>query len=353
MAGRAVAEVSDPSPEPPQPVRKGPVEPPVIALVVGVGVLIYVACLWLGKGYATPLFLGGPLLLGLTSGLASARRPYWNVTFGLLAGLLLAISMLREGVTCVVMALPLILPFALLGALLGRLIRERVSSRRRRKQIGLFTLLLVLCWQAVEGQFDDPKQHPVQRADAATEIAAPPSVVFAALTLHPLEVPQRWQWFLKLGLPMARRIEVLEPRVGGEIRMEQNFGVVHARITELDPGRAFAFVVERYEVKDAPFHITRLGRGSSYGLRAERVEDWLTILSVRYTFEPTAEGRTRLSRAMVWRRHLTPDFYFGLLQQAVIGRGQQRLLALIRETVEQRELHGSEGTVAAREPGSR
>jgi len=45
----------------------------------------------------------------------------------------------------------------------------------------------------------------------------------------------------------------------------------------------------------------------------------------------------------------TPDFYFERLQQVVIDRGQQRLLALIAETVEHGVASAGEGSVAAGE----
>ena len=37
---------------------------------------------------------------------------------------------------------------------------------------------------------------------------------------------------------------------------------------------------------------------------------------------------------MSWRRHLAPGFYFGWLQDAVMQRGQDRLLELLRRRIE-------------------
>jgi hypothetical protein len=54
--------------------------------------------------------------------------------------------------------------------------------------------------------------------------------------------------------------------------------------------------------------------------------------TIAFPLEPTAAG-TLLTRRTTWRRHLAPAFYFGWLQQQIIGRGQTRLLELIRERV--------------------
>ena len=91
--------------------------------------------------------------------------------------------------------------------------------------------------------------------------------------------------------------------------------------------------VERYQIRDLPFHVTRIGRSPDYGFRSERVEDWLTLLELRYSLAPAADGGTQLSRRTIWRRHLAPSLYFAWLQQTVVERGQRRLLELLREQV--------------------
>lgn len=310
------------------------------------GVVLYLFGMSWGSGYQGPLLLGGPLVVGLVAGLASPRRPISNAVLSTSLLLMLSIFALREGFACVLFVSPLLYGLVVLGAVCGKSVRDSVAERRRRRQIGSLFVALGLGWQALDGWLDDPARHPRHEAAASIEIAASPEVVFARLTERPLEVPQRWQWFMRLGLPMARRLEVLEPRVGGRVRMEQSFGTVHARIRELEPARTFAYDVEGYDVSDPPFHITRLGRGPHFGLRPERVDDWLTVVDTRYELEPLPGGRARLTRRMSWRRHLGPGFYFAPLQQAVLERGQARLLDLIRETVEHDA--GAAGSVARR-----
>lgn len=204
-------------------------------------------------------------------------------------------------------------------------------------------MLVAIAWQAATGVLDDPRRHPLHEAVARVDIAAPPTHVFAALTREPLrvdvtrtEAELRWPWFVAIGLPIPKRLEILEPALGGRVRIIQSTGVAHGHIHAWSPPRHFAFAIDRYTSHDPPFHITRLGRSPGYGFRSERVEDWLTIVSVRYTLEALPQNRTLLTRSIRWRRHLAPDSYFGWLQQAIIERGQVRLLTLIRETIEAR-----------------
>jgi len=136
-------------------------------------------------------------------------------------------------------------------------------------------------------------------------------------------------------LPMPSRMTVQAPSAGGQVTATFSQGVAHGHVTEWIPGRALAYTIDRYDVTDLPFHITRLGRGPSYGLRAERVGDWLTIVDTRWTLVPRAGGGTELRRDLTWRRHLAPAIYFGWLQQTIIQRGQDRLVELVRERVEQ------------------
>ena len=61
------------------------------------------------------------------------------------------------------------------------------------------------------------------------------------------------------------------------------------------------------------------------------------ILLRRYRLEPAPGGGTRLTRDTSWRRHLAPAFYFGWLQDTIMRRGQDRLLELLRQRIDESE----------------
>lgn len=296
--------------------------------------LLYSVGMAVGKSYGASLF-SIPFFAGYITALLSRQRPFRNAALVLLISLLVLVAALREGVVCVLFALPILAGTLFLGAFCGDVSKRFVDSRR--KQIGAITGLLLLSagWQAVEGRLDDPSRHPLHRADAQVIVPASPARVFSALT-DPLEVQGTWPAILRVGLPIPRRIQVERPGPGGRVRIDFSHGSAFASVTSWEPGASFAFQVERYQITDLPFHITRLGRGPHYGLKPERASDWLTLGEVRYTLSPAPGedgGGTLLARTMTWRRHLAPGFYFGWLQQRVMSRGQERLLQLVRDRI--------------------
>ncbi|HXU82520.1 MAG TPA: SRPBCC family protein [Polyangia bacterium] len=314
-------------------VGRFPPQKPWIVIAIGVlaATISYVVGVCVQKSYAASFF-AAPIFVGAIIGLLSLRRPFRNCLYAYGISLLLAVVTLREGVVCVLFCLPLLVAAMWIGAACTWTLRRWVRARKHHYFMAPLLLLIGLGWQVIEGRLDDPARHPVQVAESRLEIPAPPDEVFAALTERPIEVASRWPWFLRVGLPMPRRMEIAGGGPGGRLRLDFSQGTAHGHVTAWQPRRALSFAVDRYEIHDLPFHITRLGRGPHWGLRTERVEDWLTFLELRYTLEPTPGG-TRLTRQTTWRRHLAPAFYFGWLQQQIIGRGQQRLLELVRERV--------------------
>lgn len=305
----------------------------VMAYGILAAVLLYIVSSAALKSYSASFF-AAPFFVGFIVGVLSLKHPFKHALFTLLGALLLGVVTLREGVVCVLFSLPLVLPMTMLGTASGWTIRRHLRARKYQYWVAGLALLANVGWQGIEGALDDPGRHPVQTADSALEIAATPEEVFAALTARELTVASRWPWFLRIGLPMPRRMVLEGAGVGSAMRLEFSQGTAHARVTRWEPGRALAFTVERYAIDDLPFHITRLGRGPHWGLRTERVEDWLTLLALEYTLEPTPAGATVLRRHTAWRRHLAPGFYFAWLQQVILQRGQNRLLELIRDRVE-------------------
>jgi uncharacterized protein YndB with AHSA1/START domain len=251
--------------------------------------------------------------------------------------LLLAVVTLSEGMVCALMALPLILPLALIGAFSGQILRAHIASRSARHTSLRVIVLIGAGWQIVEAQFDDPSTHPLHVARSESIVPVPPERVFRTLTQDAIDLPHRWPWFLTIGLPVPRSLRVDVPGPLGRLRIEFNHGTAFGHVTTWRPPNELAFVIDKYAIRDLPFHITRLGRGPHYGLRTERMEDWLTFTEVRYVAERTADGATRLIRVTSWRRHLAPGFYFGRLQQAIIERGQERLLELVGERATREE----------------
>ena len=302
-----------------------------VSISFGVAVLLYIAGCCFTNSYGTAFF-SLPIFVGFVAGVLYPRRPFRASFYALLGALVLSVVTLREGVVCVLFSLPLLIPMLLIGAYAGSTLVRHVKTRRARDASLVLMVLLGFGWICMEGVVDNPVHHPVHVAEASIVIAAPPEAVFAALTTRELRVESRWPWFLRIGLPMPDKMQVETPALGGRVRFDFSQGTAFARIRTWRPSQELAYGIDRYEIHDLPFHITRLGRGPDYGFRRERVEDWLTVLDTRYTLTPTPAG-TVVRRRVVWRRHLAPDVYFGWLQQAVMEKSQVRLLELIRSRV--------------------
>jgi uncharacterized protein YndB with AHSA1/START domain len=325
-----------------------PRPPSQLAVAVGVGVSVLLFLYSCGaaftKAYGTSFF-AIPYFIGFIVALLTPERPYrktLNASLAVLGlGLLVLLVVKREGLACVLFAAPLLIALMLLGTLCGVPLRRFIDSRKKRVVTIVSLMLISASWQAVSGHFDDPLRHPQHRVTSEVAIAAAPERVFQVLA-GDTTVTGTWPWMLKLGLPIPRRLVVDRPGPGGQLRIEFNHGTAHARITAWEPGRQLAFQVERYQLDDPPFFITRLGRGEHFGLKAERVTEWLSFEEIRYTFARTDDGGTRLTRTTSFRRHLSPDFYFGWLEQSVMQRGQERLLRHLRERIETPATRGVE-----------
>jgi hypothetical protein len=320
-----------------------------IGTAITVATLLYTVACFVAKSYRFAFF-SIPVFVGFTAGVLHPQRPYRSSLYALGAALLLAVVTLREGIVCVLYSLPLLVLLLFAGAFSGSIVTRYVRTKRaRRGSVGLMVLLAIL-FQVWDGLTDDPSRHPVHVAESEIAVEAPAEVVFSLLTGSELRVESRWPWFLRVGLPMPERMVVEKPGLDGRLRFDFSQGTAFARVTTWSPPTELAYTVERYDIHDPPFHITRLGRGPSYGLRSERINDWLTLLDTRYTMHPTPNGGHILRRRVVWRRHLAPGLYFGWLQQAIMERGQVRLLELIRERARQARSSGAGVAIGATQP---
>lgn len=340
----------DPPPTTPESIREEkvlvqPKTPSKTAFAIAAGfsafLALYVGSTALMKSYG-PAFFSIPFFAGFVVGVLSPRNPIRNASIAVALALLALIATLREGVVCILFALPLFLAEMTVGVLCGVIVRRWADSRRKQVTAVISALIAALGWQAISGRLDDPKEHPWHTVSSRVEIDAPPERVFDALTGE-IGAKGPWPWIIRLGLPTPRRMVVEKPGLGGTVRTDFNHGHAYARITSWEPGRAFAFQVERYDIEDPPFFITRLGRGEHYGLKTERVTDWLTLGEIRYTLTPRDGGGTTLSRTTTFQRHLAPALYFGPLEEGVMQRGQDRLLRAIQEDVDGRPSDGVAG----------
>jgi uncharacterized protein YndB with AHSA1/START domain len=285
----------------------------------------------------TPFFLlfGAP---GLLIGLFSPRRPYRNGLIVLGIVLLGMVLTLREGVACVLFALPLLLPVLVLGIFVGNVLSRWLITRRAKATAALVALAAQAAWQSHDLLTDDPARHPWHVVEAVIDVAAPPEDVFRLLTASELSLGGPWPRVITLGLPVPRSLRVEAPGVGGSMRLGFNHGTATAAIVAWEPGRVLAFELRSIELHDPPLFRTRLSADEHFGLKAERVSDWLTFGRLEFRMEPRAGFGTRLTRVTRFQRHLFPSVYFEPLQHYVIRAGSERLLEQLKTLAEARDL---------------
>jgi len=329
------AAVAPPYPPTAPPDLTRPVPPSATAMTIGIGVtatlVLYAVGAVASRSY-NAAFFAFPFFVGFIVSILSPKHPFRNTGLSVFVGLVILVALLREGVACVLFALPLLVGEMFIGALCALPVRRYIDTRRKKIATVTTMMMIAIAWQTISGHLDDPTQHPIHRVSSETVIAAPPERVFDVLT-GGASAKGPWPLVIRLGLPIPQRLVIEEPGPAGSLRMEFNHGSAHARVTDWRRGQAFAFEVDHYEIDDPPFFITRLGRAEHFGLKTERVDDWLTLREIRYTFLHDGEGRTVLRRSTVFQRHLSPDFYFGWLEQTILQLGQDRLLEQIRDQV--------------------
>jgi uncharacterized protein YndB with AHSA1/START domain len=286
---------------------------------------------------ATPFFLlfAAP---GLLVGLFSPRRPYRNGLIVLGVVLLGMVLTLREGVACVLFALPVLMPVLVLGVFVGNVLSRWLATRRAKATAALVALAAQTAWQSHYLLTDDPARHPWHVVEAAIDVAAPPEDVFRLLTSSELSLGGPWPRVVTLGLPVPRSLQVETPGVGGSLSLGFNHGTAKATIVAWEPGRVLAFELRGIELHDPPLFRTRLSADRHFGLKPERVSDWLTFGRLEFRMEPRAGGGTTLTRVTRYQRHLFPSAYFEPLQRYVIRAGSVRLLEQLKTLAEARDL---------------
>ena len=103
---------------------------PGVSFALVTAVVLYVVAMLIGKSYGAAFF-AIPFFVGLGAGFASQEKPYRNALIAFVLAVLLSVAFLREGVICLLFALPIFLPGLLAGAACGARARTGRSPPSR------------------------------------------------------------------------------------------------------------------------------------------------------------------------------------------------------------------------------
>jgi hypothetical protein len=238
--------------------------------------------------FGLTVFIALPIATGFTSACFTRLLSAILLTSGL-SILLSCLALLftgKEGVVCIVFALPLILVGAVIGAVLGWLVRGWIDSPANLALFPLVGILGVFGIGAAEDRLGgDERIEPVT---SVVTLDASAEEVWSAL-LAPDDVSANRPLLLRMGLPVPLRCSLEGTGLGARRTCYFDSGVIEERVTRWEPARRLDFQIVRS---------TLPGR------------HWLGFESASYIMEELDPRQTRVTRMTTITSKLCPAWYW-------------------------------------------
>ena len=214
-------------------------------------------------------------------------------------------ALLREGIICIIMAIPIFAVLAILGAIFGAILSS--SSKNGPHVLYGFTLILPLALGSMETQV--PASSMVQIIEQEILIKASPELVWQYIN-NPLDIkPKELEsgFAYRIGVPFPVQARTLEEKVGGRRELIWQRGVhFEERITAWEANRHIAWT---YQFAADSFPPGSLDEHIVIGGKYFNLED------TSYTLTPVATGTrlrikvtTRVSTNFNWYANLWAKF---------------------------------------------
>lgn len=266
--------------------------------------------------YIGSILLLMPILQGFEAGLV--RGPgHQGFTSGLglimmiwLIDTLAAIVFLREGVICLVMAMPLLWGIMGIGYAIGRCFTQLKQSKTL--SVSLAPLILLAVVAETSGSLPN---YPDTITDSVT-VMAPPDYVWRHVVDYPDNPSPSNYWLWRIGLAMPTHSVAPVQKVG-EPRACKFSGdqAFDEPITELEPSKKLTFDVTRQ-----PKNPESIGH--------------MTVDRGQITLKPNADGSTTLTVTSWYRLRVRPAGYFDLWASDVTRHIHYRVLGYMKTLAE-------------------
>jgi len=238
------------------------------------------------------------------------KRRYINLVLLSLIIMLGSSVVLFEGFVCVVMFMPIYFGIVLLMFLFEAL--RRFFHHRQYGRYAADLLSLVILLSAFEGVVEQLSFEREYSVAVEQVIAADIAQIKKQLT-RPIELNKSRHPLLAL-FPMPYAIEAGTLNAGDVHRL--NFRYHRWFVTNTHEG---SMALEISEVQD--YYIrTQFIEDSSY------ISSYIQLHGTEIRLQPLGDGHTKVSLTIHYKRILDPVWYFGPLQQFVIGETAQFLL---------------------------
>ncbi|MFC0007810.1 hypothetical protein [Micromonospora siamensis] len=275
-------------------------------MIAACGLALFVITVSQGHADSALLFVALPVLLAVALALTPGRTAHGRVFSVTTIALLLAAVALHEGAVCVILAAPLVYAVAH-----GTTAVVEAFHRSGRSYAILVVPLLLL--PGLEGSGLAPRFDPEQSVEVVRVVALPADQVAARLAGGPHPVGVRSVPLRLLGVPTPGQVagDGLDP---GDRWMFGYHGSSHG------PGGHLLAEVATHE----PGHLAfRFVEDTSITGR------WLAFEHADLRWRPVDPGHTEVRVRVDFLRGLDPSWYFGPLQDVLLGAGVGHLLDML------------------------
>jgi hypothetical protein len=292
------------------------------------GVIMIVISVQLLKQYGVALFFFVPFAIGavgsyiLNRGRDATMGQTAQVTFAtLFLGCILTVALAREGLICIIMALPLLISVALLGAALGRSIARSRDEGHLPAVITLMVLPVAILLEPAHAT--GRMRHEVRSAiviDAPADRIWPHIVAFQPIA-EPTDLLSR------SGIAYPRYVRIEGAGVGAMRYCVFSTGTFVEKVTVWEPGRRLTF-----DVTAAPPPLREL---SPYrDVHPPHLDGYLRSRRGEFRLVPLPGGRTRLEGSSWYELEMAPEGYWQLFSDALIHRIHRRVFEHIKSEVD-------------------
>ena len=290
-----------------------------ILLLVFIGVISVLIRLLMEYNFdrSALLYVGIPFLIAIT--LLFIERPepahnwkkrYVNIIILSLVIMLGSSIILFEGFVCVVMFMPIYFFIIFLMFLLEAFKRYRNNKNQGTNYAHALPLVILLsAFEGVIPEFSFEREYEV----VSEKIVSANIDDIKKQLQQPIELDKSRHWLLTL-FPMPYNIDA-ETLVAGDVH------TIHFRyhrwfVTNTHEG---SMKLEISEVEDNYIR-TRFVEDTSY------ISNYLKLYGTEINLEPIDNNQTKVTLRIKYHRFLDPVWYFGPLQEYVIGKSGQFLL---------------------------
>ncbi|WP_422737876.1 hypothetical protein ACN263_00530 [Micromonospora sp. WMMD729] len=275
-------------------------------LITLFGAVVFVLVVREGRADSAVLFVALPVLLAAALALAPQRTAHGRVFAITTVALLVASVALHEGAICVLLAAPLVYGVAHGTTALVRALRE---ANRPYALVAVPLLLL----PGLEGSGIAPRVAPEQTVEVTRVVGLPADQVAERLTAGPRPTDVRSVPLRVLGVPTPGQVSGDGLDVGDRWMFGYH-GSAHG------PGGHLLATVENA----APGRVD-FGFVEDTSITAR----WFTWRHAALSWRAVDPGHTEIRIRVDYTRGLDPSWYFGPIQQVLLGAGVGHLLDML------------------------